>query len=266
MSKTVYQSRTEALAVVVASRNKEPFVLTDNHEVNALLLNIDPRGASMPDLYWFSIHGKDGGILIDEMHIELPKQNGDTMISGADHAWKAKTWNEELNDVIIANVRLNPEVKKEIKPFEVELIPTSTEEPSETDDASTSADVLVSKKVATIEGAEDVAKQLARGNQIIRFVQRPGPSDTVRLIAELLRLNDDGEIDADERYALTAASEKLITMDPDSDEYAQALQKVAKRIFASKVARSDPDARAMTKGRARGLSLKEQRRRLRALK
>jgi hypothetical protein len=219
------------------------------------------------------------------MHIELPKQNGDTMISGADHAWKAKTWNEELNDVIIANVRLNPEVKKEIKPFEAEVIPTSTEEPSETDEASTSADahrkhlnpsiqtqsedaldVLVSKKVATIEGAEDVAKQLARGNQIIRFVQRPGPSDTVRLIAELLRLNDDGEIDADERYALTAASEKLITMDPDSDEYAQALQKVAKRIFASKVARSDPDARAMTKGRARGLSLKEQRRRLRALK
>jgi hypothetical protein len=254
----------------------------------------------MPDLYWFSIHDKTGQILIDEMYIELPKQNGDTMISGADHAWKAKTWNKELDDIIIANVRLNPKVKKEIKPFEAEVIPTSTEEPSddeddeddededeesETDEASTSADarrkhlnpsiqtqsedaldVLVSKKVATIEGAEDVAKQLARGNQIIRFVQRPGPSDTVRLIAELLRLNDDGEIDADERYALTAASEKLITMDPDSDEYAQALQKVAKRIFASKVARSDPDARAMTKGRARGLSLKEQRRRLRALK
>jgi len=215
----------------------------------------------------------------------------------AKYKWTLKpSYWKILVPILRANLMMNHDVLEMIA--ESEQTPTSVKEPDEKSESDTEQSddedapspsaaaatsvkhtkgharsrseddsILASQRaVVNLETAEDVARALAHRNQIIRFVRQKTQSDSVQLIAELLRLNDDGDIEPEQRFKLTSEAANLVGLDPNSPEYATALQKVAQKIFAMRKTMANPDVKPMKRAKGKQLTIAEQRKRIKALR
>jgi len=150
--------------------------------------------------------------------------------------------------------------------------PSDAEEEKEEGDDAVEEDneLLVSQRDALISSMRDVVRQLDRGNQIIRFMREKDKKGRFKMIADLLKLTDDGKVGSEERFQITTSARDLARLkkqDGETDEAFQArfdnaMKEVADKIFESRVKKANPDTKTTKKEKARTLSQKEQRRRI----